>query len=245
MNKRLYQGLLLLCVNTIFATQALALQEVRVSDGQTVSATFSKNELTRLTAGGKAQKITDVWSGNENFDAQVDEKTGSIFVQPSLSAPSIFSFFVQDDTNSVYTVVANLQDIPSDTVKFINVKPNKYFVSADPNGNTTSSRKSKIRNFMLAMYKQDKNSFIVESKDEIIPFWKEAQINHIARFIGEEYIGDAYKVKNITNSEMVLNEQEFITFGNNVEAISLSVTQVKPQEHTLLLIVRSPAQGED
>lgn len=241
---RLYKGLLFFCVNTIFISQAFALQQISVSDGQTISATFSKNELTRLTASGKAEKITDVWSGNENFDTQVDAKTGSVFIQPHRDAPPIFSFFVQDNTDSVYTVVANLQDIPSDTIKFNNVKPKKYLVNSDQSNSQASSRKGEIRNFMYAMYKQDESSFIVESRDEIVPLWRETEVKHIARFIGNNYIGDAYRIVNLTDDDMVLNEQEFTTFGDNVEAVSLSLTHLEPQENTLVFIVRSINQGD-
>lgn len=237
------KALLFVCVNTIFATQAFAIQEIKVKDGDTVSATFSKNELTRITAGGRAEKITDVWSGNDFFDTQVDSKTGSVFIQPHANVPQVFSFFVQDDTDSVYTVVANLQEVPSDTVVFNNVRPKKgYLVNQDPateRHNDIETRKVKIRNLMYAMYKSDDTNYFIEPHDEIIPLWQETQVTHIASFIGTEYKGDAYELINVSDKPMVLSESEFITFGENVEAISINVTHLKPKDKTIMFIVRS------
>lgn len=245
---RVLKNILIFCVNTILITQAYAMQEVKVKDGDTVTAKFSKNELTRITASGKAEKITDVWSGNDYFDTQVDETTGSVFIQPHYDAPNVFSFFVQDNTESVYTVIANLQDIPSDTVKFNNVRPKKsYVVQQDSLSETASSvgtRKREIRDLMYAMYNSDDTNYYIEPKNEVVPLWNETKITHIATFVGQNYTGDAYELVNISEKPMVLKETEFLYFGENVEAISLDVTHLEPNDNTIMFIVRSINNSE-
>lgn len=237
MKKSIKRGLAiatLFCVNTTFA-----LQTVKVKNGDTVTVRVSSKELTRLTAIGNASKISDIWEANDYFDSTVDEDTGAIIIKTKNHAPPMFSFMVKDDTNSVYTVVANQQDIPSETIQFRNTIGQSTVVN-NVNSVSTSSintRKKLIRDLVLSMYKNSQK-FFSEQLIVNVELWNETNIQSLATYQYSGYIGTKYILKNISNSTLVLSEQEFLGFGKQVVAVSIDKKKLEPNQSTHFYVVR-------
>jgi hypothetical protein len=52
------------------------------------------------------------------------------------------------------------------------------------------------------------------------------------------FIGTKYLLKNISNETLVLGEEEFLDFGDDVVAVAIDHSSVKPNETTYIYVVR-------
>ena len=69
-----------------------------------------------------------------------------------------------------------------------------------------------------------------------IPLWKEARMTFASRYDGDGLYGEHYKVTNITNSNLILLEQEF--YRKKVVAVSIEHLNLLPGQTTNVYVVR-------
>lgn len=218
------------CVNTTYAVQ-----NVKMKDGGTATVIFSEKEMTRIAAKGSIP--LNIWTVDNLMDSSIDDTTGDHFITPVDPNKKTFSFFVQDESGSTMTVIANLQDVPSETIIFEGAKFRSDYdemsLSADSN-----TRKTIIRNMMKAMANGDEKSYLVSDLQERVPLWKEVDIVSIKAYEASKFIGTVYLLKNTSSKPMILGEEEFMDFGKSVVAVGLSNNQVNPQDTAYLYIIR-------
>lgn len=219
------------CVNTTYA-----IQNIKMKDGATATVIFSEKEMTRIAAKGSVP--LSIWTVDNQMDSTQDDVTGDWFVTPMNPNKKTFSFFVQDENGATMTVIANLQDVPSETIIFEGAKLRTNYDEMSTNSDNSDSRKSVIRNMIRAMANNDERSYLVSELKEKVPLWREVDLVSIKAYETSKFIGTVYILKNISNETMNLGEEEFMDFGASVVAVGLSNNQVKPQDTTYLYVIR-------
>lgn len=228
--KKLVISLLFILVSGV----GYAAQTYSVKDGETVSVTISRNELTRLASN---VPLKSVRAKNSYVTVKSDSEKGEAFIMPRVGAPASFSLFVSDINGNTYTIVVTTQDIPSQTIELVNASAIKssnlsraYKGAVYPQKIKTLT-KAMIRNEQLEDYRFEKMAIDV-------PLWKETKISLVGRYTGVEFVGEVYLIRNVTDQEIDFNESEFTGFGKNVRSISMMNLNVAPKASTLLYIVR-------
>lgn len=219
------------CVNT-----TNAVQNIKMKDGGTATVIFSEKEMTRIAAKGSIP--LNIWTVDDLLDSSIDDVTGDYFITPSNPNKKTFSFFVQDESGATMTIIATLQDIPSETIIFEGAKLRSNYDEMSSGGDNSDSRKSVIRNMMRSMANADEKSYLVSDLNEKIPLWKEVDLISLKAYEASKYIGTTYILKNISNETMILGEEEFMDFGSSVVAVGLSNNQVKSNDTTYLYVIR-------
>lgn len=219
------------CVNTTYAVQ-----NIKMKDGATATVIFSEKEMTRLAAKGSVP--LNIWTIDGQMDSSFDDSTGDWFLTPINQAKKTFSFFVQDESGATMTIIATLQDVPSETIIFEGARLRTNFDEMNVSANDSDSRKSVIRNMMKAMANNSERSYLVSDLKEKVPLWREVDLISLKAYEAPNFIGTVYILKNVSNETMILGEEEFMDFGSKVVAVGLSNNQVKPQDTTYLYVIR-------
>ena len=223
----------------IDVSPVFAVQEFHAKDGDTLTIKISSRELTRIAVING--RLDTMWGANDSLDVQPDTDKGEIFIHPKLNAAPAFSFFIRDDTGSTYTIIAQQYDIPSETVL---IKPKRRKISEQA-GDLSLPHVAGIKRLIKAMANGDGlDDFDQTLVDKTVPLWQETQIKLISTYSSTHLLGEVYRIQNISNAEMVLQEQEFSGFGDEVQAIALQHQKLAVGETTLLYIVRL-ANGDD
>lgn len=216
-----------------------AAQTFKVKDGDTVSIDISARELTRIAVSGKG-RLSNVWGPDGILEIQADKSAGEVFVRPLAGAPAVMSFFARDDMGATYTIIAKQKDIPSETVilqpSMSGVKKGEGLGSNKFSSTPVVEQIKKLIRSMATGKGLDGLSY--EEFDEEIELWSETNIKFVQRFESHGLWGEVYLIKNVSDKELVFNEQEFLDFGKNVKAVALEHLTVQAGETTTLYVVR-------
>lgn len=216
--------------------QAWAVQNYSVKNGDTITATLSSKDLTRIAIeGGRLEKV---WSTAGIIEVQPDQEKGEVFIRPLPGSASTISFFVTDSLGSTYTILGRKKDVPSESII---IKP-KGVAPGTPSGQRYKSQPyvGKIKDLVKAMALNE--PLIGYSEDAVsatVPLWLETQINLHKRYSNHKLIGEVYSIENISAEDLVFHEREFLDFGEAVQAVALEKLKLTPNEKTLLFVVRT------
>ena len=211
-----------------------------VRDGATVTTIISSNELTRISVTDTS-RLEKVWAPAGTLWIQPDEAQGDIFIKPVPGAPATMSFFVRDSGGGTYTIIAEQQDVPSQTIL---LKPTMPAVQPNPKSRRRQSFSyvQEIKRLMLAMaLERDTKGFTKDSHDTPIPLWQETHIVHITTYTGDHFIGEVYTIENLTGASLTFHEQEFLSVMPDTRAVALRTFTLPAGASTSLYIVRDNA----
>lgn len=214
-----------------------ALQLVDVVDGQTVSVKVSSRDLTRI-AMADGGRIERVWGLNDNMQVEPDREGGQVFLRPAagLSA-SAFSFFVRDDQGATHTLLAVPVDMPSDTV-LLRPKNRAARVASTAANTLAIPYTERIKRLVRAMARGAiPEGYEPSAEEREIPLWAETRIVLTARYSGD-LTGEVYRLTNISDAEMRLDEREFARLATDIKAVAIVEHTLAPQQSTRLYLVR-------
>ena len=230
-----YYKIVLLIFAYLYVPSLWGVQKIVVSDSDVIKVKLSSRELTRIAVeGGRVEKL---WGAAGMLETQVDKKEGEVFLRPSGLSANVLSFFIRDSYGSTYTLIAEQNDIPSQTIilspthKISKIEKEKYknrpFVIA-------------IKELIKILYREDADAknYDVKEANEEIKLWKEVILIHFKTYSGEKLLGEVYKLKNISKQEMQLSENEFLNFRPNILAIAIEKLSLNQNETTKIYIVR-------
>ncbi|MBF0315140.1 MAG: type-F conjugative transfer system secretin TraK [Oligoflexia bacterium] len=226
---------LLIIVLMVMCSSVFAVQKLIVNDGDVLKVKLSSRELTRLAVEGG--RVDRMWGASGLLESQSDKKDGELFLRPSSTAAKVFSFFVRDNFGSTYTIIAEQQDIPSQTVILAPVKRiSKEEKERYKNRNVVS----KIKDLIKAMANDELDSKKMESEKhhEEINLWKESRITLVKSYRMEKLKGEVFRFKNISKEAMKLLESEFLNFRKDTLAVAIDQLTLKPEEETNLYVIR-------
>lgn len=228
---------ILSCVNI-----AQAAQEFRVKDGDTITVKISSRELTRITVDGVG-RLDKVWGAAGVLEITPDKEKGEIFVRPSRSAPTAFSFFVRDDLGATYTIVAKQHDIPSETVLLKPAAPRKSAGRGSEYRSTPYIER--VKRLMKGMaLGEDVAGYTFDDAEKKVPLWAETNITLRRVYTGYDLLGEIYTLENISDKEIVFHEREFLDFGDNVQAVALEQLSLAKGETTFIYVVRQSLEAK-
>ena len=221
----------------VFASNAMAIQKIKVKDGGTYAVKISSNDMTRIAMDG-ISRIDNFRGVANSLDIDPDNEAGELYVRPKpQTSGAAMSFFISDDNGYVYTLVATQHDIPAETILLQPVSERRDSITQG--AFKSDSYMKHIKSLMKSMATHaEMDGYDIKDIHQPIPLWKETQILLIKEYQGEQVIGDVYLLKNVSEAVMALDEQEFKEFGDDVKAVAIDVNRLNPGETTALYVVR-------
>lgn len=228
---------LLALVLLSLSLESHALQLVDVVDGQTVTVKVSSRDLTRI-AMADGGRISRVWGLEDHMQVEPDREGGQMFLRPAPGMTArAFSFFVRDDQGATLTLLAVPVDMPSETVL---LRPKNPTAGISPSGPNTLAipYTEKIKRLVRAMARGAvPEGYMPSVEEREIPLWAEARLVLTSRYSGD-LSGEVYKLTNITDEEMRLDEREFSRLATDIKAVAILEHTLAPKQTTRIYLVR-------
>ena len=252
------------------STAANALQPIEARDGVSVEAVVSIKEATRIRIDGAP--ITDVFGNiySSNCGAtpgavagvgamvptstainpvgeivlECDRDKGEIYVRPVGDSAKPINLFVSS-ANATYTLLLRRSDTPADTIVIRDKTPRRINPAASAQGPLgPSANHIRALKALLAVMASDRVPVDVRVAEVNRPvqLWAEAKFSLMRRYEGRGLLGEKYLLRNVSNTVMVLAEQEFdredSQGGGGVAGVAIENHNLKPGETTNVFVIR-------
>ena len=79
----------------------------------------------------------------------------------------------------------------------------------------------------------------VEEVNRPLQLWAEARLSLIRTYEGRGYVGEAYRLTNVSAAPMVLAEQEFDRDDGDVLAVAIEHHNLRPGDTTHVYVIRA------
>lgn len=217
-------SLILLC-----ASPAHALQILDVSDGATVFAKISANDITRLTINNG--RIAAWQAPKGRLVLQKNAKSGDLFVRP-LNRDEPVSLFVTSETGATYAITLQPVAMPSETIVL-----RESGRATAPAAEKAGAHSDAIKAFMLAMA-ADRLPADMEVKEsgQELALWQGSRLTLVRSWIGLRWVGDRFDLTNTGTAHMRIGEQEL--FKDDVLAVAIEKHELAPGETTRVFVLR-------
>ena len=227
----------LLLLILLLPTSAFALQVVDVMDGKTIPVTVSLKELNRLTMAD-GSRIDHIWGPQDRMTLEADTESGQLFVRTIGAKP--FSLFVKAENGETYTLLAAPRDVPAETIF---LRP-PYRSTDRSSGERALPYIKRVERLAKAMGRHAlPDDFTPSPSSRVIPLWDEVHFRQEMRYSGDTLIGEIYRLTNLTQEEMRLEEREFSGLpGDPIAAVAIDKHRLKAHESTEVFIIRKVGQ---
>lgn len=218
--------------------QANARQLVEDCNGQTV--TVSAIEQNRLSVEGR-RILSIVPPAKGTLISVADEDTGAAYFAPANATAGTITVFINDDQGSTCTlklkpIATSAQDI---VIKPVEKNSSKKLTS----DGRASSYQRRVKDLVLVMADDElKDKGDITKVNEDIPLWKEGKLVLLSKHRDGDLVGEAYRLTNISPSDMLLVEQELYRRG--VIAVSIEHHTLPPGQSTSIWVVRGRKDNE-
>ena len=218
-----------------------------------VSVVISKNDLNRIKLINDRIKLLNY--NNGDLITNQNKNLGDVYLRASNFSKKNINLFITSEKGFVYKLLLTLKDIPSEQIFIKNNK--NYYVSKEGekysyNNDTPieikfeDSYKSGIIDLVKAMtFRDNVNGFyIVDREGDRIRFKKGLKIKWETSYMSNHrnnennlsnLTGEIFSVKNITNEEVILKEEDFLKRG--ILAVKFDNLNLKPDEITNLYLI--------
>lgn len=235
---------ILLC---LMALNASATQFVTEAEKKHVEVNISANEQNRLAIeGGRIVNVVPSQKGVLTY--QKDEALGALYFSLASDSPNqgTVTMFVSDDRGLTYKLILVPRPIAGEEI--ILQPPKEKGGRANPTASTSDRRHAasyqrRVKDLVLIMADEElKDAVDMEQVNKEVPLWKEGRLVLKAKYLDGDIVGEKYDLTNISNSEMLLVEQEL--YRNGVIGVSIEHQTLMPGESTNLFIVRERKDNE-
>jgi conjugal transfer pilus assembly protein TraK len=269
MQRAALPGLATTAALLLASISANALQLVEARDGVSVEAIVSIKEATRIRIDGAP--ITDVFGNIYSSNCGVtpsaaagagpmvpatpavnpggeivlecDRDKGEIYVRPVGDSAKPINLFVSS-ASATYTLLLRRSDTPADTIVIRDKTPRQLNTAASGQGPLgPSANHIRALKALLVTMASDRvpADMRVEEVNRAVQLWAEAKFSLMRRYEGRGLLGEKYLLQNVSNSVMVLAEQEFDREdgqGGNVAGVAIENHSLKPGETTNVFVIR-------
>ena len=253
---------LLPALTAISPPAALALQRIEARDGVSVEAAIALKEPTRIKIDGGA--ITDVFGNIYSTNCgtagaaplvpngpsvpavnaagevvlECDKDRGEIYVKPVGAGSKPINLFVSSG-KATYTLVLKRVDMPADTIVIVDRTPAPAVAGSAKVAGRAPNHERALKAMLFAMAGEaTPGELRVEEVNQPVQLWAEARFTLLATFEGRELTGEKYLLVNVSESPMVLAEEEFDRDGGDVVAVSIETHTLAPGESTNVFVIR-------
>ena len=228
------------------SNQVDATQLIENSNNQHVQVNISARETNRLAIEGR--RIVNVVPGQAGMlKAKKDEAQGVLYfaLDPEFSAAGTVTLFVDDDQGITYKLILVPRAISAEEII---LRPPVDKSAAAQRAVTADGRAAsyerRIKDVMLVMTDDELPDNAAEKIDvnKEVPLWKEGRLILASQYLMGNFVGEKYKLTNVSSSDMILVEQELYRRG--VRAVSVKNQTLAPGDATDIYIVRERIENE-
>jgi conjugal transfer pilus assembly protein TraK len=181
---------------------------------------------------------------------ECDRDKGEIYIRPVGESGKPVNLFVSS-AQATYTLILRRADTPAETIvirdRTIRSSAPASVVgspmhTAAPLG-TSAHHVRALKALLVAMASDRVPTDVrIDELDQPIQLWAEARFSLMRRFESRHLIGERYQLTNISNTIMVLAEQEFdrpdSADGGQVLAVAIEHHNLRPGESTNVYVIR-------
>ncbi|MGF6095757.1 type-F conjugative transfer system secretin TraK [Pseudomonas sp. 18175] len=247
----------------LLPTAGDAEQRINARDGVAVEAILSRREPTRIRI--ENAPITDVFGSvyasncvapaSEplmpgapdpsrlplNPEGEVllecDRSKGEVYIKPVGARDKPVNLFIAS-AQATYTLILRPADTPADTIVIRDISPSSGTHQSGPISPATAHVRA-LKTLLTAIAADRALSgFEVETLDQPLQLWREAQLTLVRRYTGATLIGERYLLRNISEQEMVLAEQEFDRSSDAVLAVAIDQHNLLPGASGTVYVLR-------
>lgn len=176
-----------------------------------------------------------------------DEAQGVLYftLDPEAPVNGTVTLFVTDDQNTTYKLILVPRPIAAEEVilrpPVDRAAAAKKASAAD--GRATSYQR-KLKDLVLVMADDELQDATVDKVDvnKEVPLWKEGRLILEAKFTHDDFVGEKYRLTNVSSTDMLLVEQEL--FRRGVRVVSVRNQTLAPGDSTYIYIVRERKDNE-
>lgn len=236
----------LILLGLLASNQADATQLIDNADKQHIQVNISARESNRLAVEGR--RIANVVPGQAGqIVGKKDEALGVLYFSLNPDAPvnGTVSLFVTDEQSVTYKLILVPRAIAAEEII---LRPPadksaaaKKVSSAD--GRATSYQR-RLKDLVLVMADDELQDGTMDKVDvnKEVALWKEGRLILEAKFMQADFVGEKYRLTNVSNADMLLVEQEL--FRRGVRVVSVRNQTLAPNDSTYIYIVRERKENE-
>lgn len=239
-------GLLLLEAGGAHATAT-----IEGADRNHVQVKISAKEQNLLAIEGR--RIESVVPSQKGvLVTQKDEGQGVLYFTLAGNTPNLgtVTLFVTDDRATRYKLILVPSAIAAEEIILIPPVAKTGMTGlprSAPADGRAGSYQRRIKELILAMADEAKADDKAGGLDAVIlnqeiPLWREGKLLLLAKFPEADLVGEKYRLTNVSDTPMLLVEQELYRKG--VRAIAVDNQTLAPGEQTDILIVRERKDNE-
>lgn len=179
---------------------------------------------------------------------ECDRDKGEIYVRPVGDGKKPINLFVSS-AKGTYTLLLRRADTPADTIVIRDKAALQRQADATtprPAPGSAASHVRGLKAMLVAMATERVPSDLqVEDVGQTITLWREARFTLERTFRGRGLVGERYTLQNVSESPMVLTEQEFDREDDeagSVAGVAIEHHNLRPGEHTLIFVIRREVQ---
>lgn len=259
--------LLLASLLATSSSAVLALQRIDARDGVSVEAAIALKEPTRIKIDGApiSDVFGNIYSTNCGSPAattamppnvapapainpagelvlECDRDKGEIYVKPVAAGAKPINLFVSSG-KATYTLILKRVDMPADTIVIVDRSERQAPSEAPARARGPAPNHERaVKSMLIAMAGERLASDIrVDEVNRELQLWAEAHFVLLRTYDGRGFIGEAYRLTNISQEPMLLAEEEFDREDASVVAVSIETHHLVPGESTHVFAIR---QGE-
>lgn len=228
------------------SSQVEATQLIDNAHQQHVQVNISARESNRLAVEGR--RIANVVPGQAGqIVAKKDEAQGVLYFSLNPEAPvnGTVSLFVTDEQNTTYKLVLVPRAIAAEEIVLRPPadKPVSAKKGAGADGRATSYER-RLKDLVLVMADDELQDASVDKVDvsREVPLWKEGRLVLESKFMQADFVGEKYRLTNVSATDMLLVEQEL--FRRGVRVVSVRNQTLAPGDSTYIYIVRERKDNE-
>jgi conjugal transfer pilus assembly protein TraK len=222
-----------------------ARQLIENSHKEQVLVNVSARETNRLAVEGR--RIVNVVPGQAGMlKAKKDEAQGALYfsVDPEAKTAATLTLFVDDDKGVTYKLLLVPRAVSGGEII---LRPPVETLAANRTTRAdgrAASYARRVKDLVLLMSDselQDNGGERIEINKEV-PLWKEGKLVLDSKYLMGDFVGEKYRLTNVSNTDMLLVEQELYRRG--VRAVSIKNQTLAPGNSTEIYIVRKRNENE-
>ncbi len=231
----------ILLLTSLHSLEAGARQVVEDSEKRHVEVNASAREQNRLAIEGR-RIGTVVPSQKGAIVYAKDEEAGALYFSFPDGQLGTVTLFVSDEHTPSITYKLILVPRPIAGEEIV-IKPANVPAAGAARGGAdgrATSHARRIKDLILSMADEESKDGTPVGKE--IPLWKEARLLLLSRHLAGQFVGEKYRLTNVSDKDMQLVEQELYRRG--VAAVSVENLTLAPGDSTLIFVVRGRKENE-
>jgi len=205
---------------------------VEAKPGYLSSVSISLDEYSLFEVVGA--KIVRINGENFKDRSDSDKGTGRAFIKPE--TVNKFTLYITDSLDRTFPVIVTPSaELSGQVIKISDTSLVKPLPPSSP-ALPATSRHELITTLLEAMHSEKVPSGVsVKSGETMVDWWQESEMVIIREYELKNLIGYVFLLKNISSTEMVMNESEFWVKG--AVAAAIEKPNLQPGEVSLVYVI--------